>query len=220
MINFSGLLIVLFSVGSFNLLFGQNDQISCNKKTPFKRLEKKIDSVICIPKGHIITDLYHVNMDDKANKETLIEWFKDYPRTNSDTTFYSIYLDDGKGLRFYKTYSNLSPVFIDFKSRSPSVTLEDSVLNEVKYILGNALATVPEFKKGQITLEFEITAREYIKLYFTFSELRNTFILTTKELYYSSDAAGLDLKLEDTKIYNEQEGLDIESFDYLGFVHY
>lgn len=214
------LIILFFSIGCSNFLFGQNDRVPCNKNTPFKNLEKKIDSIICIPKGYIITDLYYINIDDIENKDKIIEWIKDYPRTNGDTTFYSIYLDNGEELQFFKTYSNLSPVYIDLKSRSSNVILEDSVLNEVKYILGNALNTVPKFEKGRITLEFEVAAREYIKLYFTYSEPRDTFILTKKELYHSSDAAGLDMELKSTKTFDEQEGLDIEEFDYLDFIYF
>ena len=199
--------------------FGQ-DQSSCNKKTPFKSLEKKIDSIVCIPDGHIIVDVYEVDINGRESKDKIFQWFKDYPRTNGDKTFYTIYLSTPGELEQFRTYSNISPIYFDLKSRSSSVILSDSILNETKYLMGNALNASPKFKKGTILIEFEVAARTFIKLYFTFSKSRNTFVLTKQELYYSSDSKGLDKGLEKTDTFSEQDGLDIEDFNYLDFIYY
>lgn len=200
---------------------GQNQaEQSCNQKSPFKNLEKKLDSIICIPEGYIIVHLETIDVDLNGSKDKIIRWFKDYPRIVGDTTYHSIYLSNNDELYLYKSYSNISPLFFDLKSRSSRVNLEDSLLNEIKYIFGNALNTVPRFKKGVIILEFEIAAREYIKLYFTISKSRNTFVLTKQEIYNSTRSDGLDKKLKSIKTFTEQDGLDIEKFDYLDFIYY
>lgn len=209
-------LMILLKIGC---VFGQDNQQSCNRKTPFRSLEKKIDSVICIPDGNIIVNLFEVDIDAKGGKDKIIKWFNEYPRVDGDTTFFSIYLHSEEGLKFYKTYSNLAPIYFEMKSLSYDVVLEDSTLNELKSIYINPHSSVVKFGKGEIVLEFQLAAREYQKLFFVFYKPNETFVLTKAEYYFSDRADGLYKELINVDIFKLEEGLEIEKFDYLDFIY-
>ncbi|WP_421892611.1 hypothetical protein [Marinoscillum sp.] len=198
-------------------LFGQRG--NCSQDVLSKSYLKELDSVICIPHGYIISRIYNEDLDKNEEKDRIVKWFKK-KLTNGDTIYHTIYSRFEGELGFFKTYPNLLPLYFDLSSIDPEVELEDSILNELKSRYLNPQATEVKFREGLITIEFQLAAREYQKLYFNFYQLGKTFILTKKELYYSSDAAGLYLELENTETFDEGKGLDIEDFDYLDFLYY
>ena len=190
----------------------------CSQLFSIKEYKNIIEDGICIPTGNIISRVFKVDINSDNSKDIIVKWYnKDIK--NGDSIYYSMYTRNDNEVSFYKTFNNLSPIHINYSDQSESVTLEDSLLNEVKYIYGNAINTQPRFEKGLITMEFEVAATEYFKLYFTYSDTRNTFILTKQELYYSSDTRGQDKKLEETNVFTEDKGLEVEKFDYLDFIY-
>lgn len=212
-------LIVIITLFSTACATGQHPQNNCNRKTPFKSVERKIDSVMCIPKGNIIVSIEEVDIDDMGGNDKILRWFNDYPRNDGDTTYHSLYLSKDGKINFYKTYDNLLPLYFELKTLSADVVLKDSALNEIKSIYVNPHSSTVKFEKGLIVIEFQLAAVEYQKLYFSFFKRRDTFVLTKAEYYFADSPNGLSRKLERTETYELEKSLDLEDFNYLDFIY-
>ena len=67
---------------------------NCYQKTQSKSDIKKLEPVMCVPKGYYIVDIYEEDLNGDGRVDKVTEWFKE-KLSNGDTTFHSIYFQDG-----------------------------------------------------------------------------------------------------------------------------
>lgn len=190
---------------------------SCYQKTQSKSDFKRLESIMCIPKGYHIVDIYEKDLNKDGRIDKVTEWFKE-ELSNGDTTFHSIYFQNQDGtFRHFITYNNLSSLHFDLESQSRDVNLEDSLLNEIKhrYMYYDDL---PEFTDNGILISFYVDAVEKKKLFYVYSEARNDFILRKEESWLAPVTDQYDRELLNEATYSEQEGMLLTNFRMLEYL--
>lgn len=191
----------------------------CYQKTQSKSDLKKLESVMCIPKGYYIVDVYEEDLNRDGRVDKVTEWFKD-KLSNGDTTFHSIYFQEQDStFRHFTTYNNLAQLYFDLQSQSSDVVLEDSLLNEVKFRY-QYYGGLPTFYDGGFSVEFYTDAAGYKKLFFEFSNKRKDFLLIKEQDWLAPRTATWTegKQLENEITYTEKEGISAKDFNILEYL--
>lgn len=191
----------------------------CYQKTQSKSDLKKLEPVMCIPKGYYIVDVYEEDLNRDGRVDKVTEWFKE-KLSNGDTTFYSIYFQEQDStFRHFTTYNNLAQLYFDLQSQSSDVILEDSLLNEIKFRY-QYYGALPTFYDGGFSVEFYTDAAGYKRLFFEFSNKRKDFVLIKEQDWLSPRTATWTegKQLENEIIYTEKEGISAKDFNMLEYL--
>lgn len=192
---------------------------NCYQKTQSKSDIKKLEPVMCVPKGYYIVDIYEEDLNGDGRVDKVTEWFKE-KLSNGDTTFHSIYFQERDStFCHFATYNNLAQLYFDLQSQSSDVILEDSLLNEIKFRY-QYYGGLPLFYDRGFSVEFYTDAAGYKKLFFEFSNERKAFILRKEQDWLAPRTATWTEgeQLENEITYTEEEGISAKEFNILEYL--
>ena len=192
---------------------------SCYQKTQSKSDIRKLEPIMCVPKGYYIVDIYEEDLNGDGRVDKVTEWFKE-KLSNGDTTFHSIYFQEKDStFRHFETYHNLAQLYFDLESQGSDVILEDSLLNEIKFRY-QYYGGLPTFYSGGFSVEFYTDAAGYKKLFFEFSNERKNFVLRKEQDWLAPRTATWTEgeQLENEITYTEEEGISAKDFNMLEYL--
>lgn len=200
-------------------------QSKCNRALiyPYPRLKSKLDSVICIPNGYHITDIYDdADLNNDGRKDKVVRYQK-VKLSDGDTIYYSLYTQKKDiNLNLYKKLGNLEPLY--FKSYEFEDKTGNEFYDSIKTKYSYPTLSEVEFETNSINLTFYTDAATVKKLFFTYSSKEKTWILTREIQWlvppknYEGDEK-LDengRKLEYDRAAEQQ--IRIEDFDMLKYI--
>lgn len=198
----------------------QNTKEKCNRAIISNRLKSKLDSSMCVPKNYHITEIYEADLNNDLLKDKVIRWQK-IKLADGDTVFYSLYMQ-GKNASysFDRTFSNLAPLI--FKNYSDEYKTGKKALDSIKLRYVNPELVEIEFEDEKIKIELYTESVTLKKLYFTYSNKENTWILTREQqwLYYKEVTENLETNVTEKLEYDgpPTEQIRIEDFQILKYL--
>lgn len=204
------ILLLLFCA---NCACAQKKDDTCNRRVRYKRLASKLDSSICVPDTHEITDLEdEVDLDGDGLKDKIVQWQK-INIADGDTVIHAIYKQskDG-GFVLYKSLTNLLPLYF----KNYDVKSADARLESIRSAYVYPVKSIVEFKNKTIELTFYTEDTTIKKLIFVFQNTKETWVLSRQLQWFAPTEWKEDRRLE----YNRQakSAMPIENFNMLTYI--
>ncbi|MEZ4974052.1 MAG: hypothetical protein R2820_12135 [Cyclobacteriaceae bacterium] len=211
--------IAILSLGTCKSKAQEYQTDSCNQKTPFSFVKKRLSAEICVPLGYVIVSIEEIDINLDGLNDKIVKYYSDYPRQSGDSTFFSLYSKEPNGsFRFLRTYGNLASIYFTLQDQDKELVLNDSSLNSIKnryQYFGNE----PRFIGGEVIISFYVDAAKYLKMFFAYSEKDIDYRLARKETWFAPRTSTWegDEKLIDTMEY-EKDSLLLRDFDMLDYL--
>lgn len=205
-----------------NILFGQSENISCNRTVAFSNYAKYLPPDFCMPSGYKVFDVF-INENADINNDTINDRFIQYNKANwqcGDTIYFSIYLGQkGGSFKLAKTLSNLCPPMAKYPDISWLVNnCKDPYTSRWGY---DNLSLIC-FGKGLILVPFSINLSKGFDFYFEYDANRNNWYLTKKQGWEIPDGGAKgtinDITHKGYELEKVDKGISIDDFrieDYL-----